>query len=404
MHSAESARSRLAGPAGPAPLTPAASLPTLPPMLRTGLHASFSSSFSSVGMDRALGCLLGVAVGDAAGATLEGRAAQLTPPAAAQAAMRMPGSAMPYLGKGQVTDDTELTICLARGEMGGCYFCGRGSWVHESCSAVEGPSAERPGYLLHSVLGLCVSCCRPVQAWRATSRLPASRWNPWQSSTATGMMLVPLAAGRCGDCDAVNAGQCVQQAETACEMLYMPVTRVTRSLTVPWPRSPANCPSRLPYRPARSRFQHLLRRWVLHVRRTAVASLQAGCCQPGLVLQTDASPGWACRLVPDWACPWAATCAGPGQVAAAGRTRQRGRPLAGSEDAGAGRWPPLTTVGNPLKCRVAMRAHDSHPGWELPRYCTQPARRALLRPLLPPCRHPRHAHCGGAARARPTGR
>lgn len=66
-------------------------------------------------MDRALGCLLGVAVGDAAGATLEGRATQLLPAAAARAAMRMPGSATPYLGKGQVTDDTELTICLARG-------------------------------------------------------------------------------------------------------------------------------------------------------------------------------------------------------------------------------------------------------------------------------------------------
>jgi ADP-ribosylglycohydrolase len=69
-------------------------------------------------MDRALGCLLGVAVGDAAGATLEGRGAQLVPPAAARAALRMPGSAMPYLGRGQVTDDTELTICLARGLAG----------------------------------------------------------------------------------------------------------------------------------------------------------------------------------------------------------------------------------------------------------------------------------------------
>lgn len=70
-------------------------------------------------MDRALGCLLGVAVGDAAGATLEGRATQLLPAAAARAVMRMPGSATPYLGKGQVTDDTELTICLARGGLEG---------------------------------------------------------------------------------------------------------------------------------------------------------------------------------------------------------------------------------------------------------------------------------------------
>lgn len=66
-------------------------------------------------MDRALGCLLGVAVGDAAGATLEGHAAKLLRQDAARAAMRMPGSSRPYLGHGQITDDTELTISLARG-------------------------------------------------------------------------------------------------------------------------------------------------------------------------------------------------------------------------------------------------------------------------------------------------
>ncbi len=67
-------------------------------------------------MERALGSLLGVAVGDAAGATLEREGAEApVGEAAALAAMAMPGSTSPLLGRGQTTDDTELTICLARG-------------------------------------------------------------------------------------------------------------------------------------------------------------------------------------------------------------------------------------------------------------------------------------------------
>lgn len=103
-------------------------------------------------MDRALGCLLGVAVGDAAGATLEGRAAQLIPPAAAQAAMRMPGSAIPYLGKGQVTDDTELTICLARGEMGGWLLPWGGQLGARELQRSGGPVGGKTGVLY------CIQC------------------------------------------------------------------------------------------------------------------------------------------------------------------------------------------------------------------------------------------------------
>ncbi|KAL4443436.1 hypothetical protein ABPG75_011173 [Micractinium tetrahymenae] len=70
-------------------------------------------------MDYALGCLLGVAVGDAAGATLERDAAAApVKEAEAREAMAMPGSVWPRLGQGQTTDDTELTICLARGLLG----------------------------------------------------------------------------------------------------------------------------------------------------------------------------------------------------------------------------------------------------------------------------------------------
>lgn len=87
-------------------------------------------------MDYALGCLLGVAVGDAAGATLE-RAGADAPvsEAAASAAMAMPGSVSPLLGQGQTTDDTELTICLAKGEVSGTV--GRQLPMHQCSSTVR---------------------------------------------------------------------------------------------------------------------------------------------------------------------------------------------------------------------------------------------------------------------------
>ncbi|HSF18797.1 MAG TPA: ADP-ribosylglycohydrolase family protein [Vicinamibacteria bacterium] len=61
--------------------------------------------------DRAIGCLLGAAVGDAAGGTLEFR----PPPTLGRVdhAMTMPGGGALRLAPGQVTDDTELALCLA---------------------------------------------------------------------------------------------------------------------------------------------------------------------------------------------------------------------------------------------------------------------------------------------------
>ncbi len=111
-------------------------------------------------MDNALGCLLGVAVGDSAGAPLEFTANDHTiEPGTALAAMHMKGkksrlskgrgqgrldlvrstcqhvcglfphslpahSSRAHLllqVRGQVTDDTELAICLARGELTMCF-------------------------------------------------------------------------------------------------------------------------------------------------------------------------------------------------------------------------------------------------------------------------------------------
>ncbi|NEP10577.1 MAG: ADP-ribosylglycohydrolase family protein [Symploca sp. SIO2C1] len=63
--------------------------------------------------DAAMGCLLGALVGDAAGATLEFLGRQPTQ-AEVNRAMMMPGGGIWQVAPGQITDDGELTLCLAQ--------------------------------------------------------------------------------------------------------------------------------------------------------------------------------------------------------------------------------------------------------------------------------------------------
>jgi ADP-ribosyl-[dinitrogen reductase] hydrolase len=64
--------------------------------------------------DGAFGCLAGALVGDAAGATLEFIGRKPTPYEVTQA-LAMPGGGFLGVAPGQITDDGELTLCLARG-------------------------------------------------------------------------------------------------------------------------------------------------------------------------------------------------------------------------------------------------------------------------------------------------
>lgn len=64
--------------------------------------------------DRVLGCILGLFVGDAAGATLEFRHGQFDD-TIVNKAMSLPGGGSLCVGKGQITDDSELAIHLWRG-------------------------------------------------------------------------------------------------------------------------------------------------------------------------------------------------------------------------------------------------------------------------------------------------
>jgi ADP-ribosyl-[dinitrogen reductase] hydrolase len=63
--------------------------------------------------DAAFGCLAGALVGDAAGATLEFIGRKPTDEEVSQA-MTMPGGGFLKVAPGQITDDGELTLCLAR--------------------------------------------------------------------------------------------------------------------------------------------------------------------------------------------------------------------------------------------------------------------------------------------------
>jgi ADP-ribosylglycohydrolase len=63
-------------------------------------------------LDRSYGALLGVFVGDAAGAVLEFYTGKVTEETASNA-ITMPGGGVLRVGKGQITDDSELALSLA---------------------------------------------------------------------------------------------------------------------------------------------------------------------------------------------------------------------------------------------------------------------------------------------------
>ncbi|KAG6946393.1 hypothetical protein JG688_00016066 [Phytophthora aleatoria] len=67
--------------------------------------------------DRAYGAFLSLLFGDAAGAMLEFSPGVITEPDASRA-MSMPGGGVFGVGKGQITDDSELALSLGRGLLG----------------------------------------------------------------------------------------------------------------------------------------------------------------------------------------------------------------------------------------------------------------------------------------------
>lgn len=85
--------------------------------------------------DRALGCILGAFVGDASGANLE--FVRNITEEKVENGMKMKGGGPLQIGPGQITDDSELAMCLLHGLAAGkgkmnpdmiCYYYGK--WIN----------------------------------------------------------------------------------------------------------------------------------------------------------------------------------------------------------------------------------------------------------------------------------
>ena len=130
--------------------------------------------------DAALGCLLGACIGDAAGGTLEflGR-----PPRADEVrrALTFPGGGVFGLASGQITDDGELTLCLARALSGTTEF------------SPEAIATEYAGWIRS----------RPFDIGHTTaSSLGSFRLAPWIETfrrDGYAAAMTAAARGQCGD-------------------------------------------------------------------------------------------------------------------------------------------------------------------------------------------------------------
>ena len=66
------------------------------------------------------GCVIGAFVGDAAGAVLEFMDHRVKPEDVVEA-LKFPGGGVWRVGPGQITDDSEMAMCILHG-IGGSYF------------------------------------------------------------------------------------------------------------------------------------------------------------------------------------------------------------------------------------------------------------------------------------------
>jgi ADP-ribosyl-[dinitrogen reductase] hydrolase len=109
--------------------------------------------------DAALGCFLGAVVGDAAGAVLEFIRRQATPEEV-DAAMKMSGGGIRNLNPGQITDDTELAICLARA------LCSSPTFDREKIARSYAKWVESKPFDMGLTTSRSLGCFDPSPTWR----------------------------------------------------------------------------------------------------------------------------------------------------------------------------------------------------------------------------------------------
>eukprot|EP01016_Furgasonia_blochmanni_P037303 TRINITY_DN4373_c0_g1_i4.p1 TRINITY_DN4373_c0_g1~~TRINITY_DN4373_c0_g1_i4.p1 ORF type:complete len:447 (-),score=23.48 TRINITY_DN4373_c0_g1_i4:629-1969(-) len=112
------------------------------------------SPFLGSPLDRAMGALFGAFIGDCMGATLE--FSDMNEGLMAKA-MKMEGEGFAELIPGQITDDSELALCLARGLVAGDGALNGGKIVREYCKWMKSPPFDLGntiGAALRPLLGI----------------------------------------------------------------------------------------------------------------------------------------------------------------------------------------------------------------------------------------------------------
>ncbi len=138
---------------------------------------------SGAGADSFRGCLLGLAVGDAVGTTVE-----FAPPGTFEPVTDMVGGGPFGLEAGQWTDDTSMALCLAASliECGGFDPADQMRryvrwWREGYCSPVDGPAFDI-GYTVRRALG----------RFEATGEAFSGPEDPWSAGNGSLMRLAPV--------------------------------------------------------------------------------------------------------------------------------------------------------------------------------------------------------------------
>ena len=135
--------------------------------------------------ERARGCLLGLAVGDALGATTE----FMTPReirAGYKVQRQVIGGGWLHLKPGQVTDDTELSLCIARA------LTAKGSW---DLAAI---AEEFAGWLRSKPIDVGATCRRGIRDYMLKGQLETP-YNEWDAGNGGAMRMAPVALFCLGD-------------------------------------------------------------------------------------------------------------------------------------------------------------------------------------------------------------
>lgn len=138
-------------------------------------------------LDRARAAFLGVAVGDALGATTE---FMLPPEIRAKHGVhdRIAGGGWLRLAPGRVTDDTEMSLCIARA------VAGAGGW---DLAAVADGLAR---WLRGKPVDVGATCRRGIRDYILKGRLEAPP-NAWDAGNGAAMRMIPVALLALGDDD-----------------------------------------------------------------------------------------------------------------------------------------------------------------------------------------------------------